>query len=40
MKLDSCKYCKCTEDCEGNFSEIYPCPNFVKYQSESLRQHD
>lgn len=39
-KLGSCKNCRWTENCAGNDSGIFPCPDFTREQNESLRQHD
>ncbi len=40
VKIDSCKYCRWVENCAGNDTGIYPCPDYVRVQEKSLRQHD
>jgi len=39
-KLKSCNNCRWNDDCGGNDSGIYPCPDYVRIQEESLKQHD
>ena len=40
MKLNTCKYCRWNDNCDGNDSGTYPCPEYARIQEESLKHHD